>query len=350
VSETKIGLKDDPMEADPIIPMHVLDVGDRAPTDRFMAFANLVKNSRIARRSSGPFYIDARFWQLGTMVISEQRCDAVTFDRTSADVNAHGSDHYSIVMLVEGECTYYNDGESRTIGPGGVSFGDFTMAERADTTAQHSIAIQIARPILDQAVPPIIARGPLPQSPELHILFSFCRTLVDLLPTMKTSNALRMAGVVRDLLAAALINLPARIEALPDNRVRERVIRYIATQPIGSVKVASICDNLHLTRSSLFRAFKRYGGVLAYDRRRRLHALHQALTDPKERRSLAELGLVHGFEDKAHLSRSFRKTFGYSASELRSHPVIAQRREPAVGSVQERYRSTVATLASSNFL
>jgi AraC-like DNA-binding protein len=132
--------------------------------------------------------------------------------------------------------------------------------------------------------------------------------------------------------------------------VRERVIRYIATQPAGSLDVAALCDTLHMTRSSLFRAFKRYGGVLAYDRRRRLHALHRALTDPRERRSVAELGFIHGFEDKAHLSRVFRKTFGYSASELRNHPVIAQRRDSVPGSVQERYRSSVAALASGNFI
>ncbi|WP_066812509.1 helix-turn-helix domain-containing protein [Sphingomonas asaccharolytica] len=338
------------MDADRLITMVELEVGDLAPEDRFAAFASLVRSSTTSRRSSGPFHVHARFWHLGTMVISEQWFDAVTFDRTPAHVAAHGSDHYSVVVLNEGECTFHLPEGGRTMGPGRVSLSDFKMPERVDTTAQHSISIQIARPVLDQVVPPVAALGPLPDSPEMQLFISFCRTLVEMLPTMKTSNALRMAGIVRDLLAAALNNLPPRTDNLPDSRIRERVVRYIAAQPMGSVKVAALCEKLHMTRSSLFRAFRRDGGVLAYDRRRRLHTLHRALTDPSEHRSLAELGFLHGFEDKAHLSRLFRKTFGYSASELRDHPVIAQRREPQRGTVQERYRSSVAALSSEHFL
>jgi AraC-like DNA-binding protein len=338
------------MDADGIIPMVELDVSALAPEDRFAAFASLVRSSTPSRRSSGPFHVHARFWQLGTMVISEQRFDAVTLDRTTAHVAAHGSDHYAFVVLNEGECTFHGPEGEQTMGPGRVSLSDFMMPERVDTTAQHSISIQIARRMLDEVVPPIAALGPLPDSPEMQLLVSFCRTLVEMLPTMKTSNALRMPGIVRDLLAAALNNLPPRIDDLSDNRVHERVVRHITAQPMGSVDVTALCDRLNLTRSSLFRAFRRYGGVLAYDRRRRLHALHQALTNPKERRSLAELGFIHGFEDKAHLSRLFRKTFGYSASELRDHPVIALRREPPLGTVQERYRSSVAALSSDNFI
>lgn len=338
------------MASDAIIPMHELDIGDLAPGDRFAAFAQLVKNSTLTRRAGGPFHVHARFWHLGAILISEHRFDAVAFNRTLADASAHGSDHYSITMLIDGECTFHCGNESRTLSPGHVSFSDFTMPERIETTAQHSITIQIARPVLDRAVPPIAARGPLPASPELRMLFSFCRTLVDLLPGMKTSNALRMAGIVTDLLAAALVDLPTNDEDAVGNRVRDRVIVYIAAQVPGSVTVAALCDKLHLTRSSLFRAFKRDGGILAYDRRRRLHALHQSLTDPKERRSVAELGFINGFRDKAHLSRLFRATFGYSASELRNHPAIAQHRDPVPGSIRESYRSSLAALTSNRFL
>ena len=66
--------------------------------------------------------------------------------------------------------------------------------------------------------------------------------------------------------------------------------------------------------------------------------------------SIAKLGFDQGFEDKAHLSRLLRETFGYTASELRHHPLIPQRREPAPGSVQKRYRSSVATLTSDHFV
>ncbi len=75
------------MEVDEIIPMVELNVNALPPEDRFEAFAKLVKNSRTTQRSPGPFNIDTRFWKLGPMVISEQAMDAVTFDRTTEDIN-----------------------------------------------------------------------------------------------------------------------------------------------------------------------------------------------------------------------------------------------------------------------
>ena len=72
-----------------------------------------------------------------------------------------------------------------------------------------------------------------------------------------------------------------------------------------------------MTRSSLYRLFKGDGGLLAFDRRRRLRLLHRAIADPADRRSFGELGFQLGFADAAHLARLFRQAFGYSMSELR---------------------------------
>ena len=92
---------------------------------------------------------------------------------------------------------------------------------------------------------------------------------------------------------------------------------YIAAQPPGMLSVEGITAELGISRSALYRLFKREGGLLAYDRMRRLRAAHRAMCNPLNASTLVELAARYGFSDQAALLRSFRKAFGYTPSELR---------------------------------
>ena len=163
---------------------------------------------------------------------------------------------------------------------------------------------------------------------------------------MQVTSALPMARVVRDLLANALTGLPPRPAAIESGLpIRHRVRAYIEREPPGTLSLDRVCQSLGLTRSSLSRAFKVDGGVLAYDRRRRLIALHARLTDPTEARSVSELGYAYGFAEKTHLSRVFREAFGYSPTELRRNATSQAPASAAPGSLQETYKRALRGLS-----
>ncbi len=62
--------------------------------------------------------------------------------------------------------------------------------------------------------------------------------------------------------------------------------------------------------------FERDGALFAYDRMRRLRALHRTVCNPRNTSTLAALARRYGFRDPAALSRSFRKAFGATPEEV----------------------------------
>lgn len=307
------------------IPTFVFDVAELPEAQQFTAWASHVANSRASRPvDHGPFRCRTRFWTLEPLLISEQDIDAFTFDRDEAMVRATPADHYSLVVVLDGVLTFKRADGDIEARAGDACLTDLTRPELMQATAQHSVTIQVARWFLDEAVSPRDAHGPLPRTPAVAVLVDFVRALVAQLAELEPLAGQAMARVVRDLLAAAIADMPPRPEA-PANHlpIRHRVRGYMASEPMGSITLDGICDRLGVTRSSLHRAFKADGGVLAYDRRRRLVALHDRLTDPTEMRSVAELGYAYGFPEKTHLSRAFRAAFGYAPSDLRRNAAAA---------------------------
>lgn len=330
-----------------LLPTFDFDVSGLPAEEQFAAWASHSANSKCSRPvDSGPFLARARFWFMDPLLVSEQWIDAFAFERDDALVKSTPADHYSMVVILEGRLTFKRDGGDLYCEAGGACLADLRRPEMVHASANHSIMIQIARWFLDEAVTPVDVHGPLPRTPETRVLVDFIAALVPQLPAMETTSALSMARVVRDLLANALAGLPPR-PALVENRlpIRYRVRSYIEQEEPGTINLDRLCQAIGVTRSSLNRAFKADGGVLAYDRRRRLVALHGRLTDPTEARGVADLGYAYGFPEKTHLSRVFREAFGYTPSEARRQASAPQTAQPAPDSPQERYRAALRSLS-----
>jgi AraC-like DNA-binding protein len=273
--------------------------------------------------------------------------DAFSFDRDEAIIRSTPADHYTLVVVLKGALTFKHAEGDRYCEAGDACLSDMTRPTLMHSTiASHTIMVHVARWFLDEAISPRDVHGPLLRTPAVRLLVDFLKALIPQLPEMETTSALPMARVVRDLLANGLADMPLRTDQdehrLP---VRQRVRAYVERQPTGSLNLARMCQALGVTRSSLNRAFKTDGGVLAYDRRRRLVALHGRLADPTETRSVSDLGYEYGFPEKTHLSRAFREAFGYSPSELRGQALARPPNVAEPGSLQERYKAALRSLS-----
>jgi len=188
--------------------------------------------------------------------------------------------------------------------------------------------------------------GRLPRTPATKVLVDFVAALVPQLGNLPATSALQMARVLRDLLATALAELPPRDSGAEGRQpIRHRVRAYIEQIPRGTLNVEAMCLALGVTRSSLNRAFKAAGGVLTYDRRRRLVALHGRLADASETRSLSELGYDYGFSEKSHLSRVFRQAFGYPPSDVRKMAAAHLASAVPAGTLQATYKAALRDLS-----
>lgn len=330
-----------------LLPTFAFDASDLPEDEQFAAFAAHVANSRCTRPvDHGPFLAKVRFWMMDPLLISDHRLDAFSFSRDEAMVRSTPADHFSLVILVEGTMRFPRPGGDLLVEAGGASLTDLTRPETMHATANHTIQIQIARWFLDEALPPVDAHGPLPRTAAVKVLVDFVIALTRHLPEMQATSALPMARVIRDLLAAALAGMPPRPDPTDGRQpLRQKVRRYIEAQPMGRLDLDQLCQALGLSRASLGRAFKGDGGVLAYDRRRRLLALHSRLSDATETRGVAELGYAYGFPDKAHLSRVFREAFGYPPSEVRGQVTRVTPNLAAPGSLAEVYKTALRNLS-----
>ncbi|MDZ4369900.1 MAG: AraC family transcriptional regulator [Phenylobacterium sp.] len=328
-----------------LIPTFVFDVADLPEDQQFAAWAAHVANSRPSRPvDHGPFRARAQFWQMDPLVISEQWMDAFTFDRDEAMVRATPTDRYQLVVVLEGRLRFVRPEGDVYCEAGGCVFSDLTRTELMHAEPAHTIMVHIARWFLDEALAPRDAHGPLPDTPAVRLLAEVTTALVRRLPEIPAASALTMARVLRDVLATALTDLPPRPNEDARAPLRQRVRAHIEREPMGEVSVEGICHSLGVTRSSLNRAFKAEGGVLAYDRRRRLMALHSRLADPGEVRSIGELGFDYGFPEKAHLTRAFRAAFGYPPSVVRSQAALMAPPTAEPGSLQAIYKAALKRL------
>lgn len=330
-----------------LLPTFAFDASDLPEDEQFAAFAAHVANSRATRPvDGGAFLAQVRFWLMEPLLISEHQLGAFSFERDEAMVRATPADHYSLVVLLEGTMRFPRPGGELVVDAGGASLTDLTRPETMHATANRTIQVQIARWFLDEALPPVDVHGPLPQTPAVRVLVDFIAALAPQLPLLPATSAAPMARVIRDLLANALSGMPPRSDSAEGRQpVRQKVRRYIESQPIGRLDLDQMCQALGLSRASLARAFKADGGVLAYDRRRRLLALHSRLSDASEPRGVAELGYAYGFPDKAHLSRVFRGAFGYSPSEVRRQLAGVMPHVAEPGSLAETYKSALRGLS-----
>ena len=112
----------------------------------------------------------------------------------------------------------------------------------------------------------------------------------------------------RDVLQGA--ELDASVVELAERTIE----RYL---PVLEISPAFIAERLGISRSTLYRAFERTGGVMQRVWELRLDGIRAALDDPFEIRSLEALALAHGFKSVAHMSRSFRSRFGESPGAWR---------------------------------
>nr|WP_249042663.1 AraC family transcriptional regulator [Sphingomonas carotinifaciens] len=103
-----------------------------------------------------------------------------------------------------------------------------------------------------------------------------------------------------ELLAAR--RATARIE-----RIRALIDARLSDPDFTASEVIATSD---LSRATLYRTFRPYGGLAGYIQLRRLERVRRALGDPRDERPFATIALDSGFESSSHCSRLFTDRFG----------------------------------------
>ncbi|WP_049973888.1 helix-turn-helix domain-containing protein [Azospirillum sp. B4] len=326
--------------ASPVPALHVL-AADAAGQDAVGAWrgtmAVLFDQVRPRRQGTVSHRADLSVYHLGLALIGRSTSGDVSYRRSLAQVRRDDLDHYLVHVPMPGGAALDEGGPARwpagrTLRPMDVGIVD--LAIPFDFIAGHGAGIslvvprsllgpQLAEP--DRQHERVIAR----ETPLGVVLGQHIATLYQQAPRLGLREAAAMVQVTVGLLAIALgptdgASGEARTSAgsaIPAREVSGRAVRVFVERSLHRQDLTpeTLMAELHLSRSTLYRLFERYGGVRQYIRRRRLHRALMDLCSPASaRRRIGDIAYDVGFLDEAHFSRLFSATFGMSPRAARA--------------------------------
>lgn len=259
-------------------------------------------------------------WDLGQLTIVRWQLPAASFSRDHRHFNAETPDHWSLTIPLDGAVTIETERDRRIVSPGGVGIYSLRQELRGTNTAANVLGIIVPRDLCPEA-PAVIdpSVNSILRSSLAGLLADYFVNLEARLPlislrhlpaVIEASRAMILSCIAQDVEEA----MPT-MQALLFERARSYIRRNLNTP---TLTIDGLCDELRLSRSSLYRLFEAQGGVVHYIRSCRLIEAHRAFESGQHLRRIHEIAAENGFHDPAAFSRAFKRKFGYSPSEVRS--------------------------------
>jgi AraC-like DNA-binding protein len=157
------------------------------------------------------------------------------------------------------------------------------------------------------------------------LLGSYLTSLPEAVRTSGPAELARLGTIAVDLAVSLLATRLCHQESLPTevrrNALLTRINAFIdhrLTDP--ALDPAAVAARHHISLRTLHQLFRSEPETVAATiRRRRLERCRADLTDPGLRhRTIGEIALQRGFRHPADFSRSFRRAYGVSPSEIRA--------------------------------
>ena len=309
----------------PAISSFHFDTDGCAIQDRFAMWREVISATHdIAPLEAGssPFHINFDLWRLDQIAISSGSFSAQSFARPEETIRRDHIDHFA--LFVQGRGTRYcrvgND--EAVLREYDVNIVDLAQTESSFASAGSSGTLYLPRNLAEEILPNISDfHGKVLRDSMANLLARHILGMGTALPELPAAVLSGLAQATLEMAVACLQSLASaswEMNSAVVFAMRRRVERYIDTRledaELSPASVARACD---MSRSTLYRFFEPYGGVMAYIKGRRLARIRSILIANLDTRSLAEISQDYGFQSGAHFSREFRREFGCSPSDVR---------------------------------
>ncbi|MER8370899.1 helix-turn-helix domain-containing protein [Mesorhizobium sp. M1378] len=303
-----------------------------APEDQFAAWqahmAPLVEVRLPDDKSlNDGFPADHTAWNLGGMLMIQQRAPAHSFMRSAAKLRSSSIDHWYIVLPRTGRSWTEIDRRVAENQPGKLEIRSLGYPFRGRVTDSESLVLYLPRDLFSDVASTLDAKNNSILSGNFaNLLVDYVNSIEARLRSLTADDLPRIVHVTRSMIIACLgppAEQAAAAEQLRSVALMERARRYVQNNlDAAHLTPDSMGRALGVSRSRLYQVFEPSGGVLHYIQSRRLMAAHVALSDPADRRRIVEIAEAFGFSSAANFSRAFSKEFGYSPREGRSTVVL----------------------------
>lgn len=272
-------------------------------------------------------------WPLGAVSISRNVSDALLYRRHEHHLLHEREENFLITVPEHSPVRFRQDGRDTHCPPGAM------LVERSHLPYEFSYAEANALWVLK--VPSTVLRARIRRPERLATLsFDAVKGAGGLFVDMIRNAALRVdeldanarEGAGRHLVDMLALAIEGDGRALGSNSstVRkahlQRIEHYVRTHlPQPLLSPAMVAEACGISLRYLHDVFEDTGeSVAGWIREQRLLICKDALTDPTDRRSIAEIAFAAGYRDQAQFSRHYRARFACTPSDTRS-TILRQR-------------------------
>jgi hypothetical protein len=239
------------------------------------------------------FPVDHVAWNLGSVLIVQQRVAAHSYRRSATKVHASPIDHWFISILRSGRSWTEVDGVVVQNEPGKATFRALGHSFWGRTTDAEAVVVYLPRDLFGDSAAILDGANNAVLSGNLaHLLNDYVSSLEASLRSLVVEDLLGIAHTLRDMVTTSLSSVEHKHATEHHGMaLMERARRYIR-QHMASPDLTpeSLCQELGISRTRLYQLFEPSGGVLHYMTRKRLLAAHASLSDPANNQRILHRG------------------------------------------------------------
>lgn len=278
-------------------------------------------------------------YHLGTSLFMECQFSGQKFLRDRGWMQRHDDvDHLTLQLFTRGQNRVVNGGSEYVERAGNIYAVNLAYETEAESTESEVLLLVLPRSLVMDDIPHLApARGPL-FAPK-----SFgARIFVDYMQSLRSNLAAATQDDIPTIIESTLglldsLTLRDDVESsLAVGHAWRTACRHIERNLYDpGLGVDSICAHLRCSRATLYRLFKRQGGVQDYIQNRRLLACFKAIgTVTNAHRRIYDIALDFGFTSPSHFSRLFRNQFGMTPSQAKDVAAHERMRAASVKGVR----------------
>lgn len=323
-------------------PAHTFSTLDLEPARQFDAwrtqcgsFVDLIPSAK----DSFGYSARCNVWKIGPFALCGMVAEGAHYRRDPAQVRRDALDHWVIRLARRGSFGMRTTRGLATV-PAGLPFV-FSLANACEVERPESdwVSLVVPRGTFPGLAYVIDRRLHMPLDGSLGILLGRYLDMLEVqLPDMTEADLPRLVAATRAMITACIEPVPGGTEVAAPmiEHVRMERARQAIRQNLRSPTLTpkQLCRLVGMSRSQLYRLFEPTGGVARYIQAERLRQAHRVLADSSNRRDIHEVAEDLGFFDASAFSRTFRREYGCTPSEVRAAALseagdVALRRSPA---------------------
>jgi AraC-like DNA-binding protein len=276
---------------------------------------------------AGAYFLNAAGQYFGNMAVARARTVATLFVRGPRVIARSGLDSITVLVYTDGRHHMVAGCVDTIVEPGDIAMYDFSRPVHITASAHSNLSLTIPRRLLE----PLLGRLDrlhglvLRKGAPMHgLLLAHMQQLDAQDEVLTAAAAEQVSEATARIVAAAAQSAGGSAPLVAPGSLVARIRAEIEAQ-LGNPALDPdwLAAAFGVSRATLYRLFREFGGVRHYIQERRLHESYRALARGTGER-VGAIAERLGFPDQASFSRTFRTAYGLSPRDV-AH--IAQNRD-----------------------